>query len=88
MQPGNIGLAFLAGTVRNDGLALEMNLVGQPAGLRAGVTEELLEHEDDVRERVDRIVPHQDDPRNVGASVLRAEQLLDGVGDRDLLDVG
>ena len=49
------------------------------------VAEQLLEHVRDVVHQVDRIVPDDHDPRDVGPDVGVAEQLLDGVGDDDLL---
>ena len=38
-------------------------------GLLLGVAEQLLEHEHDVRHEVDRVVPHEHDPRPVGRDV-------------------
>src|SRR5262245_46732215 len=87
VQTGDVGLALLARTAGDDGLALVVDLVREPARLRARISEQLLEHEDHVGERVDRVVPNDHDPRHVGARVLTAEQLLDRVGDGDLLDV-
>ena len=75
----------LACAVRHDGLALVVHLHHQLVRLRLRVAEQLLEHVRDVVHQVDRVVPDEHDPRDVGRAVRVAEQLLDGVGDDDLL---
>src|SRR3954452_22812537 len=72
--PGDVALALLARAVAHGGLAVVVDLEHEPRGLLARVPEELLEHVDDVRHEVHRVVPHDHDPRLLG--------------DRDVLDVG
>src|SRR3954447_1745147 len=85
VQPRHVVLAAFSGAARHDGLALVVHLQHQRVRLRLRVTEELLEDVGDVVHQVDRIVPHEHDPRPVGPVVGVAEKLLDRVGDDDLL---
>src|SRR6185436_4803246 len=88
VQTSDVVLAALAGPARHDRLPLVVHLQHELAGLGTRVAEQFLENERDVVHEVDRVVPHQHDPGEIGARVGVAEQLLDGVGDDDLLGTG
>src|SRR6266545_2499170 len=62
----DIVLGLLPRAARHHRLALVVNVQHQLGGLVLGVAEQLLEHEHDVGHQVDRIVPHDHDPWDVG----------------------
>ena len=74
-QPGgvqlrHVGLDLFLVAGRHGGLALVVHVEHQLGGLRLGVAEELLQHVGDVGHQVDRVVPDDRLPRDVGGDVL------------------